>query len=122
MAFPSLIPSLAQFPQLLAGSILALEPVEGANSRVECVLAPGELVGGLPHSALDRGASLDTGEQFLHRVDDSALGDRCADRHPLRAVANRRATIDRIGAVVRAADDHPSAAGAAAEHPQTREQ
>src|SRR4029450_590049 len=121
MALPSLIPSLAQFPQLLAGGSLAFEPVEAANRGVECVLAPGELVGGLPHSALDRAASPDTGEQFLDSFDDGAFSDLRADCDPAGAISDRRAAIERELPLAHA-NDHAGAAGTAAENPEASEQ
>src|SRR5919201_2920211 len=122
MALPSLISSLAQFLQPLPRGVLVLEPLKGPECLVEGVLAPRELVGGLSHAGLDRDASPNSGQQFLDSLDDGPLGDRGADRYSPRAVADRRASVDRVAAVVGAADDHPGAAGTAAENAEPRAQ
>lgn len=67
---------------------------------------------------------LDPGQPLAHRVDHEGLDDLRADRHPPRAVAGRRAPIERIApALLRLhADDEPGSAAAAAQDAEPGEQ
>src|SRR5262245_12336644 len=121
MAISGLIPRGAKLLEPFSRGLLVLEARERADCAVERFLSPGELVGGVPDSVLDRGASLHPGEQFLHLGHDLRLRSVGADRDPLRAVTDRRAPVEAITSLA-CPDDHPGAAGAAAEDAETCEQ
>src|SRR4051794_31636021 len=110
-----LIALRAQLAQTLAGGALALEPVKGADCRVEARLRAFQLGLCFADVAVSGGASLDVREGVAHCIRHDALDKRGTDRHAPLAVSVRRAAVEVVAAVVGRSDDHTGAAGAAAE-------
>ena len=94
---------------------------EKARMAREFGLAHVELGGCGFTSIFDARPSFHVREKGLHRFRHGSLGNLRADRDALRTVGHRRAAVERVelAALLRRADDHAGAAGAAAQHAET---